>query len=228
MSHFVLFYKDLQTLLTEVNGDVQIAATRITEGMLYKKNSNELGLILFQGTRNNGARSLVKKTRNNLLLITQSKTHSPRAEEEGRVKEVGEVDVEEEVVLVEAVEPLVVDAVGQGEVRMAMLSHLQHRLPLSLKLPVPAGCRLPTLGLMSPTVRPRNQRMGRWKILWLLLVLVRQLLLRTDGVRWRKKYLLHQQNHPMGRPSLLQRQQPQSRNLPPANCHGHKSLGKSI
>lgn len=31
------FYEDLQTLLTEVNGDVQVAATRITEGILCVK-----------------------------------------------------------------------------------------------------------------------------------------------------------------------------------------------
>ena len=37
VSHLFTFYEDLHTLLTEVNGDVQVAAARITEGALCSK-----------------------------------------------------------------------------------------------------------------------------------------------------------------------------------------------
>lgn len=105
--------------------------------------------------QNNGVRLPVKKTRNNLLPITPSKTHSPRAEVVARV---GGVDVEGGVALVLVeVEPLVVGVVGQGEVQMAMLPPLRHRLLLFLKLLVSAGFQLRTLGPKLPMVRHQNQ-----------------------------------------------------------------------
>lgn len=49
------FYEDLQTLLTEVNGDVQVAATRITEGILCVNFFYELNPILsFRACRTMG------------------------------------------------------------------------------------------------------------------------------------------------------------------------------
>jgi hypothetical protein len=92
----LFFFADLQTLLTEVAGDVQIAATRITEGLFVSALlffSLTLGI---QVTLNNGARSLVKKTRSS-PPTSLTKTLSPV-----EVTEVEEAVVADGVVLEEA------------------------------------------------------------------------------------------------------------------------------
>lgn len=152
---FLSRFLDLQTLLAEVAGDVELAATRISEGLsssLSSIYSSSLRTCLTQVTLNNGARSLAKRRRNN-LRTSLTKTPSP----------VEAIEVEEAVVVDEVVQEgmLLVGVLAQeAQVVVASMAIILYRHPrqaLQLLLP-PHRPRLGLMHLPPPACRSWTRR----------------------------------------------------------------------